>query len=53
MPEWGDAAKRGPAWEAATAAMFLQSGADIVALLHPDAVASAKRTIAELAGTPA
>jgi len=53
MPEWGDASKRGPAWEAATAAMYLQSGADIVALLHPDAVASAKRTIAELAGTPA
>jgi acetyl-CoA decarbonylase/synthase complex subunit delta len=53
MPGWGDAAKRGPAWEAATAAMFLQSGVDILALLHPEAVASAKRTIAELVGKTA
>ncbi len=53
MPEWGDASKRGPAWEAATAALYLQSGADIVALLHPDAVRSTQRTIAELVGTPA
>ena len=53
MPGWGDASRRGPAWEAATAAAFLQAGSDIVALLHPDAVASTKRTIAELAGTPA
>ena len=53
MPEWGDAAKRGPAWEAATAALFLQAGTDIVALLHPDAVASTKRTIAGLVGTAA
>jgi len=50
MPEWGDASKRGPAWEATTAAVFLQSGADIVALLHPDAVRSTQRTIAELVG---
>ena len=53
MPEWGDATKRGPAWEAATAAMFLQSGTDIVVLLHPEAVASTKRTIAELVGSQA
>ncbi len=53
MPEWGDATKRGPAWEAATAAAFLQAGTDIVALLHPDAVASTQRTIAQLVGTTA
>lgn len=53
MPGWGDASRRGPAWEATTAAVFLQAGADIVALLHPDAVTSTKRTIAALAGTPA
>ena len=53
MPEWGDATKRGPAWEAATAAVFLQAGADIVALLHPEAVANTQRTIAELVGGPA
>jgi acetyl-CoA decarbonylase/synthase complex subunit delta len=51
MPEWGDASKRGPAWEAATAALFLQAGTDIVALLHPEAVRSTQRTIAELVGS--
>jgi acetyl-CoA decarbonylase/synthase complex subunit delta len=53
MPIWGGEARRGPAWEATTAAAFLQAGTDIVALLHPDAVASTKRMIAELTGTPA
>lgn len=53
MPEWGAASKRGPAWEATTAALFLQAGADIVALLHPDAVRTTKRTIAELVGASA
>jgi CO dehydrogenase/acetyl-CoA synthase delta subunit len=53
MPVWGDAERRGPAWEAATAAVFLQAGADIVALLHPDAVRSTQRMIADLAGAPA
>jgi acetyl-CoA decarbonylase/synthase complex subunit delta len=53
MPGWGDAARRGPAWETATAAAFLQAGSDIVALVHPEAVASTKRMIAELVGTPA
>ena len=53
MPQWGDAALRGPAWEAATAAAFLQSGTDIVVLLHPAAIASIKRTIDELVARPA
>ena len=53
MPGWGDAARRGPAWETATATAFLQAGSDIVALVHPDAVASTKRMIAELTETPA
>ena len=53
MPDWGDASKRGPAWEATTAAMFLQAGTDILALLHPDAVRSTQRTIAELVGSQA
>jgi acetyl-CoA decarbonylase/synthase complex subunit delta len=52
-PGWGDEARRGPAWEATTAALYLQTGSDIVALLHPEAVASTKRTIARLTGTPA
>lgn len=48
MPAWGAAVARGPAWEAATAAAFLQSGADIVVLLHPESVAAVKRAIAGL-----
>jgi len=48
MPEWGVAARRGPAWEAATAAAFLQAGTDIVVLVHPEALAATKRTIEEL-----
>jgi acetyl-CoA decarbonylase/synthase complex subunit delta len=53
MPSWGSAAHRGPAWEAATAAVYLQGGTDIVVLLHPEAVASVKRTISELTARPA
>jgi acetyl-CoA decarbonylase/synthase complex subunit delta len=53
MPAWGSASYRGPAWEAGTAAAFLHSGADIVVLLHPDAVAATKRTIAALTSVPA
>lgn len=51
MPEWGSAAGRGPAWEAATAAAFLQAGTDIVVLVHPEAVAVTKRTIEQLTST--
>jgi acetyl-CoA decarbonylase/synthase, CODH/ACS complex subunit delta len=52
-PDWGEAARRGPAWEATTAALYLQTGADIVALVHPEAVKSTQRTIARLTGIPA
>jgi acetyl-CoA decarbonylase/synthase complex subunit delta len=53
MPSWGSAAGRGPAWEAATAAAYLQAGTDVVVLLHPDALASVKRTIDQLTARPA
>ncbi len=53
MPAWGPAAERGPAWEAATAAAFLQAGADMVVLLHPAAVAAVRRVIADLTAVPA
>ena len=53
MPEWGVAARRGPAWEAATAAAFLQAGTDIVVLVHPEALAATKRTIEALTSTAA
>jgi acetyl-CoA decarbonylase/synthase complex subunit delta len=51
IPAWGDAARRGPAWEATTAAAFLQAGTDIVVLVHPEALAATKRTIDELVST--
>jgi acetyl-CoA decarbonylase/synthase complex subunit delta len=49
-PEWGDAAVRGPLWEAATANLFLHGGTDILIMWHPQAVAQVKSTIADLMG---
>ena len=48
LPGWGKLSERGPRWEAATAAGYLQAGADIVALAHPDAIAITRETIDEL-----
>ena len=45
---WGKLALRGPLWEATSAAGYLQAGADIVALAHPDSVAIVRETIDEL-----
>jgi acetyl-CoA decarbonylase/synthase complex subunit delta len=53
MPAWGSAALRGPAWEAGTAAAFLHAGADLLVLLHPEAVAAARRAIEALTAAPA
>jgi len=49
-PEWGDAAVRGPLWEATTANLFLHGGTDILVMWHPQAVAQVKKTVAELSG---
>ncbi len=38
FPGWGDEKLRGPLWEAATAALLLQGGADLVILRHPAAL---------------
>ena len=48
LPGWGKLEKRGPLWEATTAAGYLQAGADILALVHPDAIAITRETIDEL-----
>lgn len=48
LPGWGKLEKRGPQWEAATAAGYIQAGADIVTLAHPEAIAVTKKTINEL-----
>ncbi len=38
LPGWGALNKRGPLWEASCAAVYLQAGADIVVLAHPEAI---------------
>lgn len=48
LPGWGALAKRGPRWEASTAANYIQAGADIVTLAHPDAITITKDTIEKL-----
>lgn len=35
FPQWGEEELRGPLWEAATAALLLQAGADLIILRHP------------------
>jgi len=46
--EWGDWARRSRLWEVITANSLLESGADIVVLRHPDALAAVSRTIDKL-----
>lgn len=45
---WGDWVERAINWEALTAAALIESGADIVVMRHPQAVARVKKMIAEL-----
>ncbi len=47
-PEWGSEKERGPLWEAATAMSVLLSGADLLIMRHPKAVAIIRKTIARL-----
>ncbi|MBE3071228.1 MAG: acetyl-CoA decarbonylase/synthase complex subunit delta, partial [Planctomycetes bacterium] len=49
-PQWGDAARRGPLWEAVTAVDLLQSGADILRMRHPAAVAMVRGYIDSMWG---
>ncbi len=48
LPGWGKVEKRGPAWEATCAAVYLQSGADILIMAHPGAISNIQTTIAKL-----
>ncbi len=47
---WGDWQERAILWETLTASSLVESGADIVVLRHPEAVARVKRMIEELMG---
>jgi len=48
LPGWGKLEERGPAWEATTAAGYLQAGADILTLAHPKSIAVTRDLIDEL-----
>jgi len=48
LPGWGKLAKRGPAWEATCAGVYLQSGADILVMAHPEAIKNIQKTIENL-----
>ncbi|MFQ5681416.1 MAG: CO dehydrogenase/acetyl-CoA synthase subunit delta [Candidatus Omnitrophota bacterium] len=50
FPEWGDEFERGVLWEAITACSFLQSGADILVMRHPEAVNRTRENIKRLLG---
>lgn len=47
-PGWGDAADRGPMWEATTAVCLLQAGVDIIRMRHPRAVTTVKNFINQI-----
>jgi len=47
-PGWGDVKDRGPMWETATAICLLQSGADIIRMRHPRAVATVRNFINQI-----
>jgi acetyl-CoA decarbonylase/synthase complex subunit delta len=38
LPGWGKLEKRGPLWEATCANVYLQAGADILIMAHPEAI---------------
>ncbi|MBI5395649.1 MAG: acetyl-CoA decarbonylase/synthase complex subunit delta [Verrucomicrobia bacterium] len=48
LPGWDRLDKRGPRWEATTAGGYIQAGADILTLAHPESIAITKQTISEL-----
>ncbi len=47
LPGWGKLAKRGPMWEAACASVYLQAGADILIMAHPEAIKNVQMTVGQ------
>lgn len=47
-PLWGEREKRGVLWEIVTAVSLLYSGADILVMRHPEAIAAVEKVIDEL-----
>jgi len=48
LPGWGKLKDRGPAWEATCAGVYLQAGADILIMAHPEAIETIQHTIEKL-----
>ena len=51
--EWGDWRERAITWETLSSVMLIESGADIVALRHPESVRRTRMAIDDLAGKKA
>ena len=45
MEGWGDVEKRGPMWEAVCAEGYLQAGADILIMAHPESIKTVFQTL--------
>lgn len=45
LPGWGKLEKRGPLWEAVCGGVYLQAGADILVMAHPEAIKNIQETI--------
>ena len=45
MEGWGDVEKRGPMWEAVCAEGYLQAGADILVMAHPESIKTVFQTL--------
>jgi acetyl-CoA decarbonylase/synthase complex subunit delta len=45
LPGWGKLVDRGPMWETACAAGYLQAGADILVMAHPGAIANIQNMV--------
>ena len=48
QPNWGDLHKRGISWEVTCSAGYLQAGADILVLAHPESIKIVKNIISNL-----
>ena len=48
LPGWGKLEKRGPMWESVCAAAYLQAGADIIIMAHPEAIQKVQLTLNKL-----
>lgn len=48
LPGWGKLEKRGPTWEGTCAGVYLQAGADILVMAHPEAINTAQAAIEQM-----